>query len=198
MRTASPRQPRSNQRMRAAAVGRQGGAKKSIMVAPSYLWVTKRQCHVIGSFAKLLRDVSLNGNLIELGNGRVMMYAMLGVEKRRVAWITYFLEQAPVCPFFFLHSCMRMFLQVLQQVPKISRSRRLFYLSMCEATQHPDDRLAKDEGARELTSIHSDQIQDIHQVPMDVIIRPLPSILEEEKVQSLIRTLQVTNWSIQR
>ncbi|CAG0879267.1 unnamed protein product [Darwinula stevensoni] len=61
---------------------------------------------------------------------------------------------------------------------------------MCEATQHPDDRLAKDDRARELASIHSNQIEDIHQVPMDVIIRPLPSTLEEEKVQSLIRTLQ--------
>lgn len=41
-------------------------------------------------------------------------------------------------------------------------------------------------------SIHSDNIQDVHNIPMDVIIRPIPSVLDEQKVQSLMTTIQVT------
>ena len=40
-------------------------------------------------------------------------------------------------------------------------------------------------------SLHSDGIKEVHQVPMNVINRPIPSVLEEEKVQSLIKTIQV-------
>ena len=42
-----------------------------------------------------------------------------------------------------------------------------------------------------LTSVHSDQIHEVHNVPVDVLIRPIPSILDENKVQSLMETLQV-------
>ncbi|XP_022793350.1 sulfiredoxin-1-like [Stylophora pistillata] len=40
------------------------------------------------------------------------------------------------------------------------------------------------------SSVHSDGIKEVHQVPMNVINRPIPSVLEEEKVQSLIQTIQ--------
>ena len=40
-------------------------------------------------------------------------------------------------------------------------------------------------------SVHSDGIKEVHQVPMNVINRPIPSVLEEEKVQSLMKTIQV-------
>ena len=40
-------------------------------------------------------------------------------------------------------------------------------------------------------SIHSAGIKEIHQVPIKVITRPIPPILEEEKVNSLMRTIQV-------
>ena len=46
---------------------------------------------------------------------------------------------------------------------------------------------------KEITSVHSDQIRDVHNVPIDVLIRPIPSILDESKVQSLMETLQVCN-----
>ncbi|XP_062398158.1 sulfiredoxin-1 [Sardina pilchardus] len=41
-------------------------------------------------------------------------------------------------------------------------------------------------------SIHSDNIAEVHSVPMNVIIRPIPSVLDENKVQSLMNTIQET------
>lgn len=41
-------------------------------------------------------------------------------------------------------------------------------------------------------SIHSDSIDEVHNVPMHVIIRPIPPVLDEQKVQSLIKTIKVT------
>lgn len=41
-------------------------------------------------------------------------------------------------------------------------------------------------------SIHSDGIKEVHQVPMHVIIRPIPPVLDELKVQSLMDTIKVT------
>lgn len=43
----------------------------------------------------------------------------------------------------------------------------------------------------EFTSIHSHQISEVHEVPMNVIIRPFPPEVNEEKVKSLMDTLQV-------
>lgn len=40
-------------------------------------------------------------------------------------------------------------------------------------------------------SIHAAHIQDIHNVPFNVLIRPFPPELDEEKVHSLMETLQV-------
>ncbi|XP_053902489.1 sulfiredoxin-1 [Malaclemys terrapin pileata] len=45
----------------------------------------------------------------------------------------------------------------------------------------------EDQGNR---SIHSDNIPSVHNVPMSVLIRPLPSVLEESKVTSLMKTIQ--------
>ncbi|XP_061486194.1 sulfiredoxin-1 [Rhineura floridana] len=39
-------------------------------------------------------------------------------------------------------------------------------------------------------SIHSDNIAAVHDVPVRVLIRPLPPVLEESKVQSLMRTIE--------
>lgn len=46
---------------------------------------------------------------------------------------------------------------------------------------------------RETRSIHSDNIPDVHLIPMDVIIRPIPPELDEQKVQSLMTSIQVHN-----
>ncbi|XP_046896123.1 sulfiredoxin-1 [Hypomesus transpacificus] len=39
-------------------------------------------------------------------------------------------------------------------------------------------------------SIHSDNVEEVHNVPMDVIIRPIPPVLDEQKVQSLMNTIK--------
>ncbi|XP_055588507.1 putative sulfiredoxin isoform X2 [Uranotaenia lowii] len=39
-------------------------------------------------------------------------------------------------------------------------------------------------------SIHSAGIDEIHEVPMAVINRPIPPILDDDKVESLIKTIQ--------
>jgi hypothetical protein len=41
-------------------------------------------------------------------------------------------------------------------------------------------------------SIHSGCIAAVHNVPMSVIIRPLPSVLDPAKVQSLVDTIRVS------
>ncbi|GFS61516.1 putative sulfiredoxin [Trichonephila inaurata madagascariensis] len=40
------------------------------------------------------------------------------------------------------------------------------------------------------TSIHAAHIEEIHEVPFEVLIRPFPSELDEEKVLSLMETLK--------
>ena len=40
-------------------------------------------------------------------------------------------------------------------------------------------------------SVHSAGIGEIHQVPINVINRPIPPVLEEEKVKSLMKTIEV-------
>ncbi|XP_049437857.1 sulfiredoxin-1 [Epinephelus fuscoguttatus] len=41
-------------------------------------------------------------------------------------------------------------------------------------------------------SIHSDSLEEVHNIPMNVIIRPIPSVLDELKVQSLMNTIKDT------
>jgi len=45
--------------------------------------------------------------------------------------------------------------------------------------------------SNEPSSIHSASIDEVYDVPMKEISRPLPSVLNEDKVQSLIETIQV-------
>ncbi|KAK3700088.1 hypothetical protein QZH41_015044, partial [Actinostola sp. cb2023] len=42
-------------------------------------------------------------------------------------------------------------------------------------------------------SVHSAGISEIHEVPIQVIIRPIPSLLDEEKVLSLMQTIKYSN-----
>jgi len=51
-----------------------------------------------------------------------------------------------------------------------------------------------DQSLNESLSIHSAFIDEIHDIPMKEISRPLPSILDENKVQSLIETIQTMNF----
>ncbi|KAM6977575.1 sulfiredoxin-1 [Aplochiton taeniatus] len=45
-------------------------------------------------------------------------------------------------------------------------------------------------------SIHSDNVEEVHNVPMDVIIRPIPPMLDELKVQSLVNTIKESGADI--
>jgi hypothetical protein len=40
-------------------------------------------------------------------------------------------------------------------------------------------------------SVHSAGIDEVHDMPMNIIIRPIPPVLEERKVLSLMATLRV-------
>ncbi|KAG9474627.1 sulfiredoxin-1 [Eleutherodactylus coqui] len=51
-------------------------------------------------------------------------------------------------------------------------------------------RMMADDSVRENRSIHSNNISEVHNIPMRVLIRPIPSVLEERKVQSLMETIQ--------
>ncbi|XP_075701615.1 sulfiredoxin-1 [Rhinoderma darwinii] len=51
-------------------------------------------------------------------------------------------------------------------------------------------RMMADDTVQENRSIHSSNISDVHNIPMRVLIRPIPSVLEESKVESLMETIQ--------
>ncbi|XP_036389926.1 sulfiredoxin-1 [Megalops cyprinoides] len=51
-------------------------------------------------------------------------------------------------------------------------------------------RTTMNDDKSENRSIHSDNIEEIHNVPMNVIIRPIPPVLDEQKVQSLMDTIK--------
>ncbi|XP_078111778.1 sulfiredoxin-1 [Sander vitreus] len=41
-------------------------------------------------------------------------------------------------------------------------------------------------------SIHSDSLDEVHNVPMEVIVRPIPPVLDELKVEALMKTIKET------
>ena len=41
-------------------------------------------------------------------------------------------------------------------------------------------------------SVHSASIDEVHEVPMSVIHRPIPSVLNEAKVKSLMETIKAS------
>lgn len=51
-------------------------------------------------------------------------------------------------------------------------------------------RTIMDNDKNETRSIHSDNIEEVHNVPIHVIIRPIPPVLDEQKVRSLMNTIK--------
>lgn len=41
----------------------------------------------------------------------------------------------------------------------------------------------------QMNSVHSANVDEIHDMPMNAITRPIPSILDNEKVESLMETI---------
>eukprot|EP01006_Ploeotia_vitrea_P067769 TRINITY_DN98398_c0_g1_i1.p1 TRINITY_DN98398_c0_g1~~TRINITY_DN98398_c0_g1_i1.p1 ORF type:complete len:124 (+),score=5.36 TRINITY_DN98398_c0_g1_i1:20-391(+) len=44
--------------------------------------------------------------------------------------------------------------------------------------------------AKSMSSVHSASKQIVHNVPMTAITRPLPSVLDEDKVQSMVKAIE--------
>ncbi|XP_068997393.1 sulfiredoxin-1 [Embiotoca jacksoni] len=51
---------------------------------------------------------------------------------------------------------------------------------------------AENKNRSDNRSIHSDAVEEVHNVPLQVIIRPFPPVLDELKVHSLMGTIKET------
>jgi hypothetical protein len=63
--------------------------------------------------------------------------------------------------------------------------------SICSSIKLSSTLSNGDCSSNEPKSIHSASIEKIYDIPMKDISRPLPSVLDEKKVQSLMETIQV-------
>jgi uncharacterized ParB-like nuclease family protein len=50
-----------------------------------------------------------------------------------------------------------------------------------------------ESNTEDITSIHAGLIEEIHDIPMTVLIRPFPLEVDEAKVHSIMKTLQVSS-----
>ncbi|XP_061703027.1 sulfiredoxin-1 [Syngnathoides biaculeatus] len=71
-----------------------------------------------------------------------------------------------------------------------SRNRTLGTQSGSCRIKQPTMSSQRDVKTDEGESVDSKRPQEVNDVPMDVIIRPLPPVLDEQKVQSLVDTLK--------
>jgi uncharacterized ParB-like nuclease family protein len=47
--------------------------------------------------------------------------------------------------------------------------------------------------AEDIISIHAGLIEEVHDIPMTAVIRSFPQEVDEDKVQSIMKTLQVSS-----
>lgn len=47
------------------------------------------------------------------------------------------------------------------------------------------------------TSVHSDVNAEVYEIPMNVLIRPIPAVVDEDKVKSLMNTINDSNTESQ-
>jgi uncharacterized ParB-like nuclease family protein len=52
---------------------------------------------------------------------------------------------------------------------------------------------ALQSNTQDITSIHAGLIEEVHDVPMGVLIRPFPLEVNNDKVHSIMETLQVSS-----
>ena len=72
---------------------------------------------------------------------------------------------------------------------------RILYVNLLSSTLFPSlvrMRSSASDVDTPAPSIHSASIEKTYDIPMKDIARPLPSVLDERKVQSLMETIQVT------
>ncbi|XP_045196810.2 sulfiredoxin-1-like [Mercenaria mercenaria] len=69
-----------------------------------------------------------------------------------------------------------------------SKSNNGFPMTSCKS----DKNMLESECDRnlEIDSVHSNHVEEVHDVPINVLIRPIPSILDENKVKSLMETIK--------
>lgn len=77
-------------------------------------------------------------------------------------------------------------MQAIRAYLSIAKSYSLVQLRSLYITQ----RMASERESR--PSIHSSHIAEIHEVPIGFIKRPIPPLLDEAKVDSLMQTYKVT------
>ncbi|KAJ8258148.1 hypothetical protein GJAV_G00193680 [Gymnothorax javanicus] len=51
-------------------------------------------------------------------------------------------------------------------------------------------RTTMDSDISKISSIHSDNIEEIHNIPIGIITRPIPPVLDEQKVRSLMNSIK--------
>lgn len=74
----------------------------------------------------------------------------------------------------------------------LSRFRKSFWTYFRVFSSESPSVSASMSCSEENRSIHSDCVSEVHNVPMDVLIRPFPPELDEQKVQSLMETIKST------
>ena len=50
-----------------------------------------------------------------------------------------------------------------------------------------------ESSTQDITSIHAGLIKEVHDIPMGILIRPFPLEVNDEKVHSIMKTLQVSS-----
>lgn len=66
------------------------------------------------------------------------------------------------------------------------KNLRLFYIYIPDPIIQPN----------RMSSVHSAQILDVHEMPMDVIIRPIPPVLDENKLNSIMDSIKVCYFKL--
>jgi hypothetical protein len=50
-----------------------------------------------------------------------------------------------------------------------------------------------ESSTQDITSIHAGLIKEVHDIPMEILIRPFPLEVNDDKVRSIMKTLQVSS-----
>ncbi|XP_042320560.1 sulfiredoxin-1 isoform X1 [Sceloporus undulatus] len=70
------------------------------------------------------------------------------------------------------------------------RVRSGWWRICAERQRLSSEKVAMEEDGGIRPSIHSANVSMVHEVPLKVIIRPIPPVLDQEKVESLMGTIQ--------
>ncbi|KAJ8016841.1 hypothetical protein DPEC_G00011540 [Dallia pectoralis] len=83
---------------------------------------------------------------------------------------------------------LRTLLRIGSLLPRLKSHANVAFHEVCVPTTSSNIMESKEH--RETKSIHSDGVEEVHNVPIEVIIRPFPPVLDEGKVRSIMGTLK--------